>query len=213
MGSPPRPRITCHTATTGDNRRQPGTTGRLRYCGCSAPQRAATSIARRPRFIDYLSAVSDKQAIRPPSLSSQTRRLLPCPLTRPLFDRALQWANCMATQRKQRGASPKAKPAVRSRGNHYILVVFDSCRHDSMVAARPRHIRKLGELEQRWSYASWTSPSHFNLLSGLLPHSTPRHAAHKTRTPHPRNAVLERSVRKPRIRRSTVPAAPRCTGA
>src|SRR5690349_22956998 len=81
----------------------------------------------------------------------------------------------MATQRKQRGASPKAKPAVRSRGNHYILVVFDSCRHDSMVAAKPRHIRKLGELEQRWSYASWTSPSHFNLLSGLLPHSTPRH--------------------------------------
>jgi hypothetical protein len=44
-----------------------------------------------------------------------------------------------------------------------------------MVAAQPKHILKLGELQERWSYASWTAPSHFNLLSGLLPHSNPRH--------------------------------------
>jgi hypothetical protein len=62
----------------------------------------------------------------------------------------------------------------RRRPNHYVLVVFDSCRFDSLVAARPRHILKLGELEQRWSYASWTAPSHFNLLSGLMPHSNPQ---------------------------------------
>ena len=35
-------------------------------------------------------------------------------------------------------------------------------------------MRKLGEIERRWSYASWTAPSHYNLLSGLLPHSNPR---------------------------------------
>jgi len=58
--------------------------------------------------------------------------------------------------------------------NNYILVVFDSCRYDSLIRARPRHIRKLGRVERRWSYASWTSPSHFNLLMGLLPHSSPR---------------------------------------
>ena len=81
----------------------------------------------------------------------------------------------MNTKRKQRGTSPEPTPAVHSRANHYILVVFDSCRHDSLVAAQPKHILKLGELEQRWSYASWTSPSHYNLLSGLLPHSNPRH--------------------------------------
>jgi hypothetical protein len=62
----------------------------------------------------------------------------------------------------------------RQRANNYILVVFDSCRFDSLVAARPRHILKLGELELRWSYASWTAPSHYNLLSGLMPHSNPR---------------------------------------
>ena len=33
---------------------------------------------------------------------------------------------------------------------------------------------RLGEVERRWSYASWTAPSHFNLLTGLLPHSSPK---------------------------------------
>jgi hypothetical protein len=33
---------------------------------------------------------------------------------------------------------------------------------------------KLGKLEKRFSYASWTAPSHYNLLSGLLPHPNPK---------------------------------------
>lgn len=57
--------------------------------------------------------------------------------------------------------------------NHYLLVVLDSCRFDAFVAANPRTIRRLGPLERRWSYASWTAPSHYNLLMGLLPHSSP----------------------------------------
>lgn len=59
--------------------------------------------------------------------------------------------------------------------NNYILVVFDSCRYDSLVRARPKTIRKLGRVEKRWSYASWTAPSHFNLLMGLMPHVSPKH--------------------------------------
>ena len=35
-------------------------------------------------------------------------------------------------------------------------------------------MRKLGKVEQRWSYASWTAPSHYNLLMGLMPHTSPR---------------------------------------
>lgn len=58
--------------------------------------------------------------------------------------------------------------------NNYILIIFDSCRYDSFAAANPKTIRKLGGLEQRWSYASWTAPSHYNLLMGLLPHQSPR---------------------------------------
>ena len=63
---------------------------------------------------------------------------------------------------------------TKDQRNNYILIIFDSCRYDTFVEARPKTILKLGELEQRWSYASWTAPSHYNLLSGLLPHSSPK---------------------------------------
>ena len=58
--------------------------------------------------------------------------------------------------------------------NNYVLVVFDSCRYDAFLKGRPKTIRKLGEVEKRWSYASWTAPSHYNLLMGLMPHSSPK---------------------------------------
>jgi len=65
--------------------------------------------------------------------------------------------------------------SAKTPGNNYIIVIFDSCRYDTLVKARPKTIRKLGKLECRFSYASWTAPSHYNLLTGLLPHSSPRH--------------------------------------
>jgi sulfatase-like protein len=71
--------------------------------------------------------------------------------------------------------SVAALRAGRKALNNYILIIFDSCRYDTLVRARPKTIRKLGAVEKRWSYASWTSPSHYNLLMGLLPHTSPRH--------------------------------------
>ena len=59
-------------------------------------------------------------------------------------------------------------------GNNYVLVIFDSCRYDTFVEAAPKTMAKLGQVEQRWSYASWTAPSHYNLLMGLLPHQSPK---------------------------------------
>jgi hypothetical protein len=58
--------------------------------------------------------------------------------------------------------------------NHYIQIIFDSCRYDSFTRARPKVMRKLGKVEKRWAYASWTAPSHYNLLMGLLPHVSPK---------------------------------------
>jgi hypothetical protein len=60
-----------------------------------------------------------------------------------------------------------------------VVLVLDSCRFDSFVEAAPKRFSALGEVQRRWSYASWTAPSHYNLLSGLLPHRSPtgRHAA------------------------------------
>ncbi len=57
--------------------------------------------------------------------------------------------------------------------NNYVLVVLDSCRYDTMMAAAPPSLAQLGTIERRWSYASWTSPAHYNLLIGLLPHESP----------------------------------------
>jgi hypothetical protein len=67
------------------------------------------------------------------------------------------------------------KAPLKPAHNNYILVVFDSCRYDSLQRARPKNIKKLGTIQKRWSYASWTSPSHYNLLIGLMPHTSPKH--------------------------------------
>ncbi len=71
------------------------------------------------------------------------------------------------------GRRAKWKPPAM-RQNHYVLIVFDSCRYDSLLKARPKTIRRLGSVEKRWSYASWTAPSHYNLLMGLMPHASPK---------------------------------------
>jgi arylsulfatase A-like enzyme len=54
-----------------------------------------------------------------------------------------------------------------------VIVVLDSLRYDSWVEAGPPNLAALGEVERRWSYASWTAPSHYNLMMGLLPHTSP----------------------------------------
>ena len=65
-----------------------------------------------------------------------------------------------------------ARPAPRGT-NNLVIVILDSCRFDTFMTAAPKTILKLGKPEKRWSYASWTAPSHYNLLTGLLPHTSP----------------------------------------
>ncbi len=61
--------------------------------------------------------------------------------------------------------------------NHLLVITLDSCRYDSFMAAEPENIAKLcgglENVESRWTYASWTAPSHYNLLTGLVPHTSP----------------------------------------
>ena len=59
--------------------------------------------------------------------------------------------------------------------SNYIIVILDSCRWDTFVEACPKTLMKLGEVERRYSYASWTAPSHYNLLMGLMPHTSPQY--------------------------------------
>jgi hypothetical protein len=65
------------------------------------------------------------------------------------------------------------RPVPPQGARNVVMVVFDSLRFDSAMAAGMPNMAKLGPIERRWSYASWTAPSHYNLMMGLLPHTSP----------------------------------------
>jgi len=65
------------------------------------------------------------------------------------------------------------RPAAPVGARNLVMVILDSLRYDSWVEAQPAVLGTLGAVERRFSYASWTAPSHYNLLMGLLPHTSP----------------------------------------
>jgi len=71
------------------------------------------------------------------------------------------------------GEEERPDPTIGA--HNLVVVVLDSLRFDTFLAAEPTVATRLGSVERRWSYASWTAPSHYNLLMGLLPHSSPSH--------------------------------------
>jgi len=68
---------------------------------------------------------------------------------------------------------PAGAIGPQARGRNLVIVVLDSLRYDSWIEANPPALGQLGPVERRWSYATWTAPSHYNLLMGLLPHTSP----------------------------------------
>ncbi len=70
-------------------------------------------------------------------------------------------------------ASPDTRPDPPAGARNHVLLVLDSLRFDSLVAAKPTVLPRLGQIQKRFSYATWTSPAHYNLLMGLLPHPAP----------------------------------------
>ncbi len=57
--------------------------------------------------------------------------------------------------------------------NNIIFLIIDSARYDNFINAETSNIKKLGAVQKRYSYASWTSPSHYVYLMGLMPHRNP----------------------------------------
>ncbi len=51
---------------------------------------------------------------------------------------------------------------------------MDSCRFDSYVRARTPNMDRIAEGEQRFSYASWTAPSHHSIFMGQVAHTSPK---------------------------------------
>lgn len=54
--------------------------------------------------------------------------------------------------------------------NNIVWIVFDSARYDTFMAAKTPILDQIGAVERRWSYASWTAPSHYAFLMGVPPH-------------------------------------------
>ena len=73
----------------------------------------------------------------------------------------------------RRVAGPVARPDPPKGARNLVVVTLDSLRFDTCVEAKPATMTRLGEIERRFSYASWTAPSHYNLLMGLMPHASP----------------------------------------
>ena len=72
------------------------------------------------------------------------------------------------------------RPPPIPEASNYVLLILDSCRFDSFVQAKPKFMNKLGTLQKRWSYATWTAPAHYNLMLGLLPHTNPKNVVAST---------------------------------
>ena len=58
--------------------------------------------------------------------------------------------------------------------NNLLFIVFDSCRYDSFASAKTPNISALGKSERRYSFASWTIPSHHVYMMGASPHTSPK---------------------------------------
>ena len=58
--------------------------------------------------------------------------------------------------------------------NNLVFIVMDSCRFDSYQRAKTPNMDRIGAGSRRYSYASWTSPSHYTYLMGMIPHDSPQ---------------------------------------
>ncbi len=58
--------------------------------------------------------------------------------------------------------------------NHILYVVIDSARYDAAISAKTPNMDNFGKWEKRWSFSSWTFPSHHTYLMGMMPHTNPQ---------------------------------------
>lgn len=54
-----------------------------------------------------------------------------------------------------------------------VYIVMDSCRFDSYLRARRPNMDRIGDGALRYSYASWTAPSHHSIFMGQVAHRSP----------------------------------------
>lgn len=55
-----------------------------------------------------------------------------------------------------------------------IYIIMDSCRFDSYRKAKTPNMDRIAKGEMRYSYASWTAPSHHSIFMGQVAHTAPK---------------------------------------
>jgi hypothetical protein len=58
--------------------------------------------------------------------------------------------------------------------NNILLIILDSARFDNFKLAKTSNMKQIGKVKFRYSYSSWTSPSHYVFLTGIMPHENPK---------------------------------------
>ncbi len=54
-----------------------------------------------------------------------------------------------------------------------VYIIMDSCRFDSYQRAKTPNMDRIASGERRYSYASWTAPSHQSIFMGQVAHASP----------------------------------------
>lgn len=70
-------------------------------------------------------------------------------------------------------SDPLPRPEPPRHARSLVVVTLDSLRFDAWARAPHPELDRLGEIERRVAYASWTAPSHYAFCMGLLPHTSP----------------------------------------
>lgn len=58
--------------------------------------------------------------------------------------------------------------------NDLVYIIMDSCRFDSYRRARTPNMDHFGKAARRYSYATWTAPSHHSIFMGQVAHAAPK---------------------------------------
>lgn len=66
------------------------------------------------------------------------------------------------------------KAAKQNTMNNILYIIIDSARYDAVVNASTPNMEQIGKWERRWSFTSWTFPSHHVYMMGMTPHKNPK---------------------------------------
>src|SRR5262245_14109797 len=63
------------------------------------------------------------------------------------------------------------RPAQPPVTDDFVLVVWDSCRLDTVLAARTPVLDRYGPVRAAYSHGTYTLPAHMAIFHGFLPHA------------------------------------------